>query len=176
MIGTLIAGGLTAAGAITGAIAGARENRRKEGILASEKARNEAWYNRKMSEDYTTRADAVGALTRAKEDMMAQNRQAMAQASMMGGTEESIANAKQATTGAYAGAVAQTGQAMQAARDGYEAQYNQTRNAYATQDIANADARAKNIATAASGLAQAGADIAGNWSADATTTKKGGAK
>lgn len=122
-----------AAGSIYGGIqaAGAMSNVRN-GILQQQKD-NQAWYDRRYNEDATRRADAQRLITMTEDSIKNRNRQAAGTAAVMGGTEESIAAAKEANNKALADTTSQIVAANEARKDQIENQYIQTKNGLQSQ-------------------------------------------
>lgn len=134
-------------------------NRKRRKRLNAQLKDNQAWYDRRINEDATQRADAQRMLTLTEESIKNRNRAAAGTQSVMGGTDESTAATKAANNQALAqtaSAIAANGDAR---KDYIETQYRQNR-ANIEGQLNDLDAqKAQNIATATQGVASA----AGNF-------------
>lgn len=161
MIGSIVGAGLSAVGSIFGGISASKAMKKVKRNLQSQQQENEAWYNRRYNEDATQRADAQRILAKTEESIRNRNRQAAGTQAVMGGTEESVAAAKAANNQALTDATSQIAVNAEARKDQIEAQYN-NKDAQLNDALNNLEInKAHNIATAAQGVTQAGAGIAG---------------
>ena len=115
-----------ASGALGGILGSASRNRKirqQLRMLEEQKAENQNWYDRRYNEDATQRADAVAALTRMQEMLRERNRQAAATQAVAGGTDESVAADRAASTEALANTTGQIAMAGEARKDQIENQY-----------------------------------------------------
>lgn len=152
MIGSLIGAGISAAGSIFGGIKASQAMKKVKANLKEQRQQNQDWYNRRYNEDATQRADAQAILAKTQESIRDRNKQAAAAQAVAAGTEESVAAAKAATNIAVNG---------EARKDSIESQYQQTDAALQQQLNDIERGKAANIAQAAQGVGQAGANIAG---------------
>lgn len=83
-----LAGGL--ASGILGASKAAKAAREQQRIIAQQKAKNDAWYNRNYYQNYLDTKEAQSAIKRVEETMRRRNQDAQAQAAITGGTQESV--------------------------------------------------------------------------------------
>lgn len=161
MIGSIVGAGLGAVSSIFGGISASKAMKKVKRNLQERKQENQAWYERRYNEDATQRADAQRILTKTEESIRNRNRQAAGAQAVMGGTEESVAAAKEANNQALADAVSKIAVAGDARKDQIESTYQQ-RDAQLDDALNNLEInKAKNIATAAQGVAQAGSGLAG---------------
>lgn len=162
MIGKLISGGLSLVGGILGGIGSARANKRARREAEQQRAKNDAWFDRRYNEDATQRADAQRALTIMRQQMADNTAQAQGAAAVSGASDESVALAKANANQAMADAT--SGIAAQAAREkmAIDNQHNAVDNALSGEkrqlDIANAEQNAKAVTQAFN----TGASILGN--------------
>lgn len=160
MIGAIIGAGLSIAGSVAGGVAARKEAQKRAAMLESEKARNQAWYDRRYNEDSTQRADAQAALTRMREAMAERSARAAGTAAVMGGTEESVAAEKAAQNNALAGAVSDIAARGEARKDSVEAQYRDREAGLTGAEMQASTNKSAGIASAIGGVAGAGAGIA----------------
>ena len=96
MLGAIVGGALKVGGAIAGGIMGAKSARKQARMIADEKNKNQAWFDRRYNEDSTQRAEAQAAITKMREAMKDRTAAAAGTSAVMGGTEESMAIEKEA--------------------------------------------------------------------------------
>lgn len=161
LIGSIVGGGLSAAGAIFGGISASKAMKKAKKNVEAQRKKNQDWYDQRYNEDATQRADAQRILTQTEESIKQRNRAAAGSAAVMGGTDESVAAAKAANNEALADATAQIAANADARKDSIEATYLQNDNAYVEQLNAIEQGKAQAIAGAVQGVANAGASIAG---------------
>lgn len=161
MIGSLVGAGLSAVGSIFGGISASKAMKKVKNNLQQQKQANQDWYNRRYNEDATQRADAQRILTKTEESIRNRNRQAAGTQAVMGGTEESVAAAKAANNEALAEAASRIAVNGEARKDQIEQTYQQ-RDAQIDDALNNIEInKAKALGSAVSGMAQAGAGMAG---------------
>lgn len=160
ILGSAIGGALGIGGAIFGGIKASKAMKRAKGMVEEQRRENEAWYNGRVNEDGTQRADAQRILTMLGDNIRERNRQAAGTQAVMGGTEEAVAAAKAANSAALADATSQIAAAGSRRRDQVEAAYLQNKRALDERLVGLETGRAQAIGEAAQGVAQAGAGIA----------------
>ena len=101
-LGGLIGGALGAVGGIFGGLSKNKMLSEQEDLLNEQKRENQNWFDRRYNEDSTQRADAQAVLTRLNEMIHNRNRAAEGSAAVMGGTDESVAQSKEAGNRAMA--------------------------------------------------------------------------
>ena len=161
LIGSIVGGGLSAAGAIFGGISASKAMKKAKRNVEAQRKKNQDWYDQRYNEDATQRADAQRILTQTEESIKQRNRAAAGSAAVMGGTDESVAAAKAANNEALADATAQISANADARKDSIEATYLQNDNAFVEQLNAIEQGKAQAISQAVQGVANAGASIAG---------------
>lgn len=161
LIGSIVGGGLSAAGAIFGGISASKAMKKTKRNVEAQRKKNQDWYDRRYNEDATQRADAQRILTQTEESIKQRNRAAAGSAAVMGGTDESVAAAKAANNEALADATAQIAANADARKDSIEATYLQNDSAFVEQLNAIEQGKAQAISQAVQGVANAGASIAG---------------
>lgn len=125
LLGSAIGAGLGAVGSIFGGISASRAMKKIKRNLEAQKKANQDWYDRRYNEDATQRADAQRILTMTEDAIKSRNRQAQGAQAVMGGTDESVALAKQAGNQALADATAQIAVNADQRKDAIEQQYQQ---------------------------------------------------
>ena len=161
LIGSIVGGGLSAAGAIFGGISASKAMKKAKKNVEAQRKKNQDWYDQRYNEDATQRADAQRILTQTEESIKQRNRAAAGSAAVMGGTDESVAAAKAANNEALADATSQIAANAEARKDNIEATYLQNDNAFVEQ-LNNIElGKAQAVSQAVQGVANAGASIAG---------------
>lgn len=160
MIGSLIGAGIGAVGSIFGGIAASEAMKKVKRNIEEQRQRNENWYTRRINEDGTQRADAQRILSKTEDMIRNRNRQAAGMQAVMGGTEESVAAAKEANNQALAEAASQIAVASEARKDQIESVYQQRDSQFAEQLNDMERQKAGNLAKAAKGMADAGSKFA----------------
>lgn len=148
MLGTLLSAGTGVLGGLAGGAAASGQNNRIMKNLRNQLRENQAWYDRRYNEDATQRADAQAVLSATQESIRNRNRAAAGTRAVAGGTDESVAAAREANNQALssaAGAVNAQGVADKASVENAYLQNKQQLNA---QLNANRLAQANNIAGA----------------------------
>ena len=91
--------------------------------LEGQMKENQNWYDRRYNEDATQRADTQRILNMTMENIRNRNRMAEGRQAVMGGTDESVAAAKEANNQALADTMGQIAVANEARKDNIEQQY-----------------------------------------------------
>lgn len=121
----LIGSAIGAAGSIFGGISASKAIKKMKANVEAQKKANQDWYDRRYNEDATQRADAQAILTKTEESIKNRNKQAAGAAAVMGGTEESVAAAKEANNKALSDATSQIAVNADQRKDAIEQQYQQ---------------------------------------------------
>lgn len=161
ILGSALGGALGIGGAIFGGISASKAMKKVKQNIEGQLKENQDWYNRRYNEDATQRADAQRILTLTDENIRERNRQAAGAQAVMGGTDESVAAAKAANNQALAEAASQIAASGDRRKAQVEAQYLQTKSALNGSLNDMEQGKAKNVALAAQGVAQAGAELGG---------------
>lgn len=160
MNGSIIGAGMAAAGSILGGMKASRAARKAKREVEAQRVKNQNWYDQRMNEDATQRADAQRLLTMTEERIRNRNNAAAGRQAVMGGTDESVAATKEANNNA----MAQTASAINASadqrKDAVEEQYRQNDDNYSRQLQGIENQRAQNVAAATSGVVSAAGKIA----------------
>lgn len=163
LIGSIIGGGLGAAGAIYGGISASKAMKKAKKNIEAQRKKNQDWYDQRYNEDATQRADAQRILTRTEEIIKQRNKAAAGSAAVMGGTDESVAAAKAANNKALADATSQIAANAEDRKDNIEATYLQNDNAMVEQLNNLEIGKAQAISQAVQGVANAGVSIANKF-------------
>lgn len=148
----LIGSAIGAAGSIFGGIAASKAMKKMKENVEAQKRANQDWYDRRYNEDATQRADAQRILTLTEENIKNRNRAAQGAQAVMGGTEESVAAAKEANNRALSDAAAQIAVNGEQRKDAIENQY-QERDAALDNQLNNIEqSRAQAISQAVQGV------------------------
>ena len=123
--------------------------------VEAQRQKNQDWYDRRYNEDATQRADAQRILTQTEESIKQRNKAAAGSAAVMGGTDESVAAAKEANNKALADATSQIAADAEARKDNIEATYMQNDNAFVEQLNAIEQGKANAISGAVQGVTNA---------------------
>ena len=156
--------GLTAStgAAIYGAIKSGKLNRKAEQILQQQKKDNQAWYNVKMAQDYTQRADVQAAINKQRELLNEQYEKARATNVVAGGTDESLALQKQAANNSLSQTTADIASNAANYKDRVEAQYKARKAQLEDAERQNLQQRAAATAQASSQVVNAGLNLVGD--------------
>ncbi len=160
ILGSAIGGALGIGGSIFGGISASKAMKKAKRIVEGQMKDNQNWYDRRYNEDATQRADAQRILTKTEEAIRNRNRAAAGTQAVMGGTEESVAAAKEANNQAVAEAASQIAVNGERRKDQIESQYLSTKQVLNDKLNNLEQAKAQNTAQAVQGVAQAGSAMA----------------
>lgn len=155
----LIGSAIGAAGSIFGGISASKAMKRAKKNVEAQRQKNQDWYDRRYNEDATQRADAQRILTQTEESIKQRNKQAAGSATVMGGTDESVAAAKAANNQALADATSQIAANAEARKDNIEATYMANDNAFVEQLNQLEQGKAQAIGQAVQGVANAASSM-----------------
>lgn len=148
----LIGSAIGAAGAIFGGVSASNAMKKVKKNVEAQRQKNQNWYDRRMNEDATQRADAQRILTQTEESIKRRNRQAAGSTAVTGGTDESVAATKAANNQALADAASKIAAQGDARKDNIEATYMQNDNVFAGQLNQIEQGKAQAISGAVQGL------------------------
>ncbi len=151
----LIGSAIGAVGSIFGEIKASKAMKKAKRNVEAQRQKNQDWYDRRYNEDATQRADAQRILTQTEESIKQRNKAAAGSAAVMGGTDESVAAAKEANNKALADATSQIAADAEARKDNIEATYMQNDNAFVEQLNAIEQGKANAISGAVQGVTNA---------------------
>ena len=151
----LIGSAIGAVDSIFGGIKASKAMKKAKRNVEAQRQKNQDWYDRRYNEDATQRADAQRILTQTEESIKQRNKAAAGSAAVMGGTDESVAAAKEAHNKALADATSQIAADAEARKDNIEATYMQNDNAFVEQLNAIEQGKANAISGAVQGVTNA---------------------
>ena len=152
----LIGVGAGVAGGILAGRAAKKEARRQAAMLDKMEKDNRSFYDRRMNQDYTQTAEAVNAMRLMRENADESVKRSEGTAAVMGGTDESVAQAKAAANKAVGDTVANIAAQGQAQKNAVESQYLSQKNAIDNARLGVAAQQAQAAAQAGSQIGQAG--------------------
>ena len=157
-----IAGAVGALGSsIYGAVASSKQNKKAQELLQQQRDDNRAWYNAKMSQDYTQRADAQAVINRQRELLDEQYKNATATNVVAGGSDASLAMQKAAANDAMAQTMSNIASEASDYKDQVEQAYRSQDAALNQQQAQNQAAQAQATAAAAGQAVNAGLNLVG---------------
>ena len=152
----LIGSAIGAAGSIFGGISASKAMRRN---IEAQRKSNQDWYDQRYNEDATQRADAQRLLTMTEESIRKRNQQAAGSAAVMGGTDESVAAAKEANGKALSDTMSNINASAEARKDQIEQSYRQKDDEYVNQLNQIEQGKANAISGAVQGVASIASKI-----------------
>lgn len=158
MVGTLIGAAAQVGSSIYGAIKSSQANKKAESLLQNQRDENQKWYDRKMAEDYTQRSDVQSVLQKQRDLLSEQYKRARAANIVGGGTDESLALQQQAANETMGDTMQSIAAQADTYKEGIENQFRAQDAALNQQQVANEQAKAQSIATAAG---QVGSAVSG---------------
>jgi len=169
MIGSIVGAASSLASGIAGGIKARKAARKANAVLDKQAKENEDWFNRRYNEDYTQSAEAQAALTKARELADEQYRKA----SVVGATDESVAQAKKAAGEVISDTASGIATNATARKDAVESQYLNTKNNISNQRLSIYNQQAANATQAANQGMQAGMNLVGADMQSHLDTSKG---
>lgn len=170
MVGAIIGAAAQVGSSIYGAIKSSQANKRAEDMIQNQREENKKWYDQKMTEDYTQRADVQNILRKQRELLQDQYQRARARNIVTGGTDESLVLQQESINDAMADTAAEIAAQSSSYKEGIENQYRTQDAALNQQQIANEQQKAASIAQAAG---QVGSAVSGLVSGlDSSKVKK----
>lgn len=173
MVGQIIGAGLQAGSAIYGAIKSSQANKKAMQLLQNQRDENKKWYEQRMAEDYTQRADVQNVLRKQKEMLAEQYKRARATNVVAGGTDEALVLQQREANETLGDTTANIAAQSEAYKEGIENQYRQREAELAQQEIEHYQNKAQAISAAAG---QVGSAVSGlvNGISGAVGTTAGG--
>lgn len=159
MIGSIVGAGMKVGGAIFGGISASKAMKKMKQNIQNQMRENQDWYDRRYNEDATQRADAQRLLTMTEDSIRKRNQAAAGAQAVMGGTDESVAAAKEANSQALSDTTSNIAAAADQRKDAIEQQYMATKSNLNQQLNDLQQKKAQAISSAVQGVADAGGDI-----------------
>ncbi|EJX03540.1 hypothetical protein EVA_08355 [gut metagenome] len=123
LFGSIAGGALKIGGSIFGGIKASKAIKKAKENIGAQMKENQNWYDRRYNEDSTQRADSQRILNMTMENIRNRNRQVEGRQAVMGGTDESVAAAKEANNQMMADTMGQIAVANEARKDNIDQQY-----------------------------------------------------
>lgn len=158
MVGAIIGGALQAGSAIYGAIKSSKANKKAMELLQNQRDENKKWYEQRMAEDYTQRADVQNVLRKQKDMLAEQYQRARATNAVAGGSDEALILQQREANETLGETTANIAAQSEAYKEGIENQYRQREAELAQQEIGNYQNQAQAISAAAG---QVGSAVSG---------------
>lgn len=159
---TAAIGAIAALGsAIYGGIKSSQANKRAEELIAKQRADNKRWYDIKMAQDYTQRADVQAAIKRQREMLNEQYENARRSQAVTGATDEAVALQQQAANNSLSQTMTDVASQSSSYKDSVEQQYRAQDAALNQQQVVSNQQQAAQAAQAASQAVNAGANLVG---------------
>ena len=146
----LLGAGLNVLGSVAGAIGSARAQKKADGMIAAQKAKNQAWYDRNYNQNFLERSDAQAVLENTRKFYDERVGRAAATNTVMGGTDEALGNGKGRCQSSGSETMAGINSEAANHKDMVEQNYLLLDSAISQQQIAGQQQRAQNISQAAS--------------------------
>lgn len=162
LLGSLIGAGVNVLGGVAGAIGSSRAQKKADKMVAQQKQKNQAWFDRQYNQNFLQRSDAQRVLENTRKFYDERMKSSAARNTVMGGTDEALAMDKAAANEAVADTMSGINADASAYKDAIEQNYLNADAALAQQQIAGQQQRAQNIAQAGSSMSSAGAGIIGS--------------
>lgn len=160
MIGALIGAGMNAIGSIAGGVAGSKARRKAKQYIENLARKERNWYDRRINEDETQRADAQRLLSMTYDNIKTRNSSAAGAQAVAGGTDESVAADKAANSRALSDAAGQIAAGGSERKGQIEEKHLQNERDTDAKLAGIENSRAEGVATATGGLLQAAGGIA----------------
>ena len=155
MVGAIIGAAAQVGSSIYGAIKSSQANKRAEDLLRNQRDENRKWYETRMAEDYTRRADVQNILRKQRELFQDQYKRARATNVVAGGTDESLALQQAGANETMGETMADVAANAADYKDAVEQQFREKDDAYNQQQIAMEQNKAQQIANAAGQMGSA---------------------
>ncbi len=165
MAPAIIAAAISALASVGSTVAAGASSRKKNDEAAAQleglRRQNTDWYKTKMSQDYTSRADAQAAIQKQRELLNEQYRNARATSIVAGGTDAQLAAQKELANKSVAETMSDIAANGASAQDQTENQYLATNAQLSQQQIAAKTGQANAVAQAGAQAAGAGVNLTG---------------
>lgn len=165
MVGAIIGTAAQVGASIYGAVKSSQANKRAEQLIQNQRDENRKWYEQRMAEDYTQRADVQNVLRKQRELFDEQYKRARATNLVAGGTDESLALQQAQANEAMGETMSNIAAQSTSYKEAVENQYRNQDAALNQQQAGLEQNKANTIASAAgqmgsavSGLVQGGMD------------------
>lgn len=170
MVGAIIGAAAQIGSSIYGAIKSSQANKRAEQLLTNQRDENQKWYETRMAQDYTRRADVQNVLRKQRELFNEQYQKARGASIVAGGTDESLALQQAQANKTMGDTMGDIAAQAEDYKEAVEQQYRETDAQLDQKEIALEQQKAQNIANAAGQMGSAvGGLLMGNADKDINT-------
>lgn len=170
MVGAIIGAAAQVGSSIYGAIKSSQANKRAEQLLTNQRDENQKWYETRMAQDYTRRADVQNVLRKQRELFNEQYQKARGASIVAGGTDESLALQQAQANKTMGDTMGDIAAQAENYKEAVEQQYRETDAQLDQKEIALEQQKAQNIADAAAQMGSAvGGLMKGNIDKDVNT-------
>lgn len=160
MVGTILGTAAQVGGAIYGAVKSSEANKKAMDLIQAQRDENKKWYEAKMAEDYTKRADVQNVLRKQRDLFNEQYQRAKATNLVAGGTDESLALQQQGANQTMGETMANVAAQGASYKDEAETAYRTQDAALKKQEIGVYNDQADAIAKAAGQMGKAASGLA----------------
>jgi len=156
-----IGAGASIASSIFGGAKAAKAQQEAAARQRRQEAKEESWYNRRYNEDYADTAAGQNLVRRAKSALQANVRRAEGARAVAGGTDASVAMAKEQANKALGDTISNIAATDQGRKAQVDNMHRQAEAQFAQQDMNREMQRAQNITNAAQSASNAMMSVAG---------------
>lgn len=172
MVGAIIGAAAQVGSSIYGAIKSSQANAKAQQLLTNQRDENRKWYDERMAEDYTRRADIQNLLRKQKDLFNDQYKRARATNIVAGGTDESLALQKAAANEAMGETMADIAAQSTEYKQEIEDQFRAKDDAFNQQEVGIQQQKAQSIAAAAGQVGSAVSGLMTGLDKNSDITKK----
>ena len=155
MVGAIIGAAAQVGSSIYGAIKSSQANKRAEQLLRNQRDENQKWYETRMAQDYTRRADVQNVLRKQRELFNEQYQKARGASIVAGGTDESLALQQAQANKTMGDTMGDIAAQAEDYKEAVEQQYREADAQLDQKEIALEQQKAQNIANAAGQMGSA---------------------
>lgn len=159
MVGSIIGGVANVGSAIYGAIKSSQAAKKSQALIQNQREENRRWYDARMAEDYTKRADMQNILRKQRDLLGEQYSRARAANVVAGGTDEALAMQQASANATLGDTMADIAAQSSAYKEGIESQYRGQDATLTQQQVGVFQNHAQQIADAAAQMGKATAGL-----------------
>lgn len=175
-VAALAIGAISAlASAVIGAVSSSNANKRAQTLIDTQQKEDKRWYEQKKNEDYMNRSEVQAVLKKQRETLDEYYKRSRATNVITGGTDEAAAMAQEAANKTIADTSTNIAAQATAYKDSLDKQSRESEKQYNQMKVGSEQAKANQIAQAASAGVSAGINLAGSTiKSSATGSGSGG--
>lgn len=163
------------ASAVIGAVSSSNANKRAQSLIDTQQKEDKRWYEQKKNADYMNRSEVQAVLKKQRETLDEYYKRSRATNVITGGTDEAAAMAQEAANKTIADTSTNIASQATAYKDSLDKQSRESEKQYAQIKVGSEQAKANQIAQAASAGVGAGLNLAGSTiKSSATVSGNGG--